>query len=243
MGPVAMGPVAMGPVAMGPVMMAPELALMYLSSPALPIGAFHWSRGLEQAALSGAVKDLSDLADYLTLALNRGLGRFDLPLLALAFKAACFRDYGTLSQLNDLSLAARESSEFGLEEVEGGKAVKRLAWSLGLWPEKLDPGFTPGLLVGQALLAVFLGLGPNDLAWVLNAFAFAWLQNQISAAARTLKLGQSDLQALILALCELIPGVSQRAMTLPVEDLGPGLTGLAMFSAHHESQTGRLFRS
>jgi urease accessory protein len=216
---------------------------MYLASPALPIGAFHWSRGLEQAALSGAVKSLSHLADYLTWSLERSLGHFDLPLLAWAFRAALAHDLEGLFYLNQLSLAGRESSEFELEEVEGGKAVKRLALSLALWPENLDLDFCPGLLVGQALLAAFLGLGPKEESSVLQAMAFAWLQNQISAASRTLKLGQSQLQALSLALLELIPQVCQRALSLSIEELGPGLMGLAIFSAHHEIQTGRLFRS
>jgi urease accessory protein len=231
---------------------------MYLSSPALPIGGFAWSRGLEAAVHSGTLQTLEDLFDFLALGLTHSLGRLDLPLLGLALQAAASYDYGALSELNDLSLAARESLEFALEETEGGKAAKRLALSLGLWPEGMDPDFAPGLTVGQALLAVALGLGPADALPVLECFAFAWLQNQIAAAARTMKLGQSQLQGLLLALGPTVSEVALQAADLGLgrtdparpslaeiaqAAIGPGLPGLAILSAHHESQAGRLFRS
>jgi urease accessory protein len=241
---------------------------MYLASPALPIGSFAWSRGLESAALIGAVTGLKELKDFLTMSLRHSLGSFDLPLLALALKAAYIGDLEGLRDLNELSLAGRESLEFTLEEQEGGKAIKRLALSLNLWPDYLKPdnprpdnlgpdnlgpdnlkpdnqdsSFSPGLIVGQAILAVSLGLEPSDTPRVLEALAFAWLQNQIAAAARTLRLGQNELQNLLLSLGPEVTRAVNKAILTPLSDIGPALPGLAILSAHHELASGRLFRS
>ncbi|MDR3135221.1 MAG: urease accessory protein UreF [Deltaproteobacteria bacterium] len=233
--------------------MGKTLALLYIASPALPIGSFSWSRGLEPACQSGAVQGLDDLADFLAQSLRHGLGSFDLPLLAMSMPAAAAAAQGgsqgasegleRLIWLNDLSLAGRESREFGLEEEEGGKAVKRLCLSLGLWPSCLPKAFVPGLVVGQAILATCLGLGEADRADVLESLAFAWLQNQVAAAARTLSLGQSELQNLVLSLGPEVTRVAHKALQASPRDLGQGLVGLAILSARHELELSRLFRS
>ena len=57
------------------------LALNWLTSPALPIGAFAWSQGLESAITTGAVTNKQDLTEYLEVQLHYGLATFDLPLL------------------------------------------------------------------------------------------------------------------------------------------------------------------
>jgi urease accessory protein len=220
-----------------------NLALMYLSSPALPIGTFAWSRGLESATLNGQVSDLDELSNFLQVSLKHSLGSFDLPILAWAMTSVCNNNYVALFKLNDLTLAGRETYEFRLEEVEGGRAIKRLMLSLNLFPSFLDQDFTPGLVVGYALLASALGLEESDLVVTLESYAFSWLQNQISAAARILKLGQSSLQNLIMALGKEITEVSHKATKMKAQDLGSNLFGLAMLSAHHEQEHSRLFRS
>ncbi|MDR2368612.1 MAG: urease accessory protein UreF [Deltaproteobacteria bacterium] len=220
--------------------MSKALALLYLASPALPIGAFSWSRGLESAALSGAVPDPGALKDYLSVSLTHSLGRFDLPLLYMALGAAQGPDLAALRDLNDLALAGRESRELCLEEEEAGKAVKRLAVSLGLWP---GTGFSPGFLVALPILAASLGLTAADGARFLESQAFAWLQNQTSAAARIMRLGQSGIHRLILALAPTVTEVSLAALALGPDDLGPGLPAMAILSARHELEPSRLFRS
>jgi urease accessory protein len=220
-----------------------NLALMYLSSPALPIGTFSWSRGLESACLSGAVKDLGDLGNFLLGCLRHSLGTFDLPLMALSMVAALAEDRERLEKLNNLSLAYRESAELLLEEEEGGRAVRRLMLSLGLWPNYPAPFFVPGLSIASAMLAVSLGLGVFDIPDALESVAFGWLQNQLAAASRLLKVGQSGLQGLILDLGPELALVSQAAIGIREEDLGSSQVGLAMLSAHHELEPVRLFRS
>jgi urease accessory protein len=217
---------------------------MYLSSPSLPIGAFAWSRGLEAAIGAGLVADAPGLRAHVSALLARSLGTFDLPILAGAFLAGLGRDVQELAFLDRLSLAGRESSEFRREEEEeGGGAIRRLMLSLDLWPAFLDASFRPGQTAGFALLSLGLGLGGDDLQDVLGAFAFGFLQNQISVAARSMRIGQSGLQAVALSLGREIPGICRAASDLAPRQWGSGLVGLSILSAHHELAAGRLFRS
>ena len=76
------------------------LALNWLSSPALPIGAFAWSQGLESAITTGAVTNKQDLTEYLEVQLHYGLATFDLPLLKRLKAAAAQASKGQESELN-----------------------------------------------------------------------------------------------------------------------------------------------
>ena len=57
-----------------------QLHLLQLVSPNLPIGAFTYSQGLENAVERGWVKDVLGLEDWLTGLLQEGLAYTDIPL-------------------------------------------------------------------------------------------------------------------------------------------------------------------
>ena len=59
-----------------------QLRLMQLVSPALPIGAFTYSQGLEWAVEAGWVDRESELMDWLRGLADDGLCHVDLPILA-----------------------------------------------------------------------------------------------------------------------------------------------------------------
>ena len=58
------------------------LGLLQLVSPALPIGAFAFSQGLESAFELGWVTDEASLGEWLDGVLEDGLTRCELPVLA-----------------------------------------------------------------------------------------------------------------------------------------------------------------
>ena len=64
-------------------MTQPSLArLLQLASPALPVGAYTYSQGLEWAAESGSVRDEATAEDWLGNLLDSNIGRFEAPMLA-----------------------------------------------------------------------------------------------------------------------------------------------------------------
>ena len=63
------------------------LRLMWLASPALPVGGFSYSEGLEPAVEAGRVHDEATAGDWLLSQLALSQARSELPLLAQAFAA------------------------------------------------------------------------------------------------------------------------------------------------------------
>ena len=77
----------------------------------------------------------------------------------------------------------------------------------------------------------------------LQAYLWAWLENQVMAAVKAVPLGQTDGQRMLLSLGNLLPFFAGKAIQMKDEDLYNFTPGLAILSATHETQYSRLFRS
>jgi urease accessory protein len=80
----------------------------------------------------------------------------------------------------------------------------------------------------------------TDLA---HGFVWSWLENQVAAATKTVPLGQTQAQKLLVRLMEDIPPVCNKAELIVDDEIGVGLPAVAIASARHERQYSRLFRS
>ena len=100
------------------------LRLMWLASPALPVGGFSYSEGLEAAIEAGRVQGEAAVGDWLVDQLNLSLARADLPACAQAFHAwQADEGVARLQALNDWVLATRESAEFRLQTEQMGRSL------------------------------------------------------------------------------------------------------------------------
>ena len=103
-------------------MTAPQtlLRLMWLASPALPVGGFSYSEGLESAVDAGQVGNEAQAGDWLVAQLRLSQARSDLALAAQAHRAWRESDTARVAGLNDWVLATRESAEFRLQAEQMG---------------------------------------------------------------------------------------------------------------------------
>ena len=221
--------------------MTPLLSLMRLVSPALPVGGYCYSRGLEQAVETGAVRDEASASDWIQALLTRSLARVDAPILARMHHAFRDADTSEVTRLSQLLLALRESSELIAEDRNMGEALGRLLIDLGhdsarSWIQKPSTSFVTLF----ALTSWEWGITDVD---AVAGYLFVTCESQMSAAVRLIPLGQTAGQRLLQHLSTRIPAVVQSAMELAEEDFGGFMPGLAMASAHHEEQYSRLFRS
>ncbi|OLO10757.1 urease accessory protein UreF [Chromohalobacter japonicus] len=214
--------------------------LMQLVSPALPIGAFAWSQGLESALELGWVDDEASLGEWLAGVLDDGLTRCELPVLARAHRAWAEGDAEALAHWNDWLQANRETRELLEEEQRLGGTLVRLLRSLDQVPVAPVMPETPGYIVAFALAARVRGVSCED---AMLGFAWAWLENQLTVACKALPLGQTSAQRLVERLRPALVAAVTEAQALEDDDLGPALPGLALASALHETQYSRLFRS
>lgn len=220
------------------------LELMQLASPALPVGGFSYSEGLEAAVEAGLVRDETQAGDWLLDQLHLSLARADLPVLAQALPAWQSGDLPRIRALNDWVQQTRESAEARQQTQQMGRSLAewlknrrepdpRVAQLAALPPAPTWP-------VAFALAAAHSGAPLRD---VLLSFGFGWAENMVQAAMRSVPLGQSAAQRMLARLIETLPSVAQQAADLSDEQRQAFTPMLAILSAQHETQYSRLFRS
>lgn len=223
----------------------PLYRLLAWLSPAYPVGAFSYSHGVETAVEEGFIKDRATLVAWLETVLTAGTGCVDGALFAAAWRAAAARDWAAFDAIAERAAAWRGTSEMALESRQQGGSflsITRTAWT---HPE-LDA--THQRLSGEIALPVAVALASAvhgiALEPALGGYLHAFTANLISAAVRTVPLGQTDGQ---LALAALEPAVRRTVVAaLAVGDLdevGTATPLLDWCSLHHEIQYTRLFRS
>ena len=230
-------------------------ALLYLAGQSLPVGGFAWSQGLAAAVERGHADTTDGVRRWLWGVLRLGLARNDLPLLLRMHDAAGKADAQALARWNALMLAGRESRELWQEEVQMGRALRRILQDQNLlphWPLPECTGYTACFAVAAVMLdqharsmQPFCDPAAQQHAGTdaACAYVWSWLQNQVAVACKTVPLGQTAAQKLLLEFMPAVPQIVAQATALPDEDIGSSLPGLALCSAGHERQYTRLFRS
>jgi urease accessory protein len=219
------------------------LGLIWLASPALPVGGFSYSEGLEAAIDRGLVHDEASCATWLTDQLWVTQARGDLAVVAQATEAWMRHDVARLTDLADWVLVTRESAEMRLQTMQMGKSM--LEWLRNLQQadaKDLDllAQLPPNYPLAQAL-ALSLTRAPIEQA--LQAYAFGWAENMTQAALKAVPLGQSSGQRVLAHLTRDIPAAVRLAMNQSDQDRQSFSPMLAILSAQHETQYSRLFRS
>ncbi|MGE0155371.1 MAG: urease accessory protein UreF [Reyranellaceae bacterium] len=217
------------------------LRLLQLASPALPIGAFNFSQGLEYAIDQGWIRDEQETGDWIMGVARHGMATLDLPILMRLHAAWGVGNTERVRQLSAELVASRETQELRAEERHLGQALAKVLAGVGLaaardW--RHDPDASHAALF--ALAAVDAGASAHDTA---TAFLWAWAENQVIAAVKLLPLGQSAGQRVLESLRTRIPALVEEADVVPDEDIGAATPAVAMASAWHETQYTRLFRS
>ncbi len=227
------------------------LQLMWLASPALPVGGFSYSEGLEAAVEGGQVPDVAGAARWLGDQLTLSLQRADLPLLASAHRAWQQAErtpmIERITDLNAWALQTRETREFRQQTQQMGRSLTD--WLRQRRPDDPRPPVLAALApaptwpVAFALAAALTGASRRE---ALLAFGFSWAENMVQAALKAVPLGQSAGQRLLGSLADALPAAVDAALITAVagDTARQNLTPmLAIVSARHEAQYSRLFRS
>ncbi|AOB33801.1 urease accessory protein UreF [Bordetella sp. H567] len=219
------------------------IALLHLASPALPIGAFSYSQGLEAAIDAGVIADADDarrwIADGLEIAADG-----EAVLLGQQFRNWAAGDIPAVATLNEWLLAMRESAELRQE-------TEQMGWSLSRLLDELEWGNAQGRAALRAMRPLSL---PTVYAYAaqstgatledcLTAWLFAWTENQVAAALKAVPLGQVAGQRILFGLHGAIQAAAHRAAATPEDEASTFSPLLGILSARHETQYSRLFRS
>lgn len=224
---------------LGPFASPALMRLLWLASPALPIGAYAYSRGLEQAVTRGWVHDEASLERWLLGVLRRQLVTLDAPVMLRVQRAHSRADSAAVVFWNEFLLAHRETREFALEDAQLGGSLQRvLREAGGLHPHAFPE--RPAHATAFGIAAAEYGI-PERGAVV--AYLFAFVENQVTAALKCLTMGQTTGQRVLSGLVCALEGIAQEAADKTDGALGSFAPGLSLASALHETQYTRLFRS
>ena len=218
--------------------------LLQLASPMLPVGAYSYSQGLEWAIECGEVHDLASAKTWISDALVIYQGRYELPVLYRQYQAWQADDMAAVKEWDTYFQAGRDISESLAETRQMGYSLCRLLNDLG----SLSPDFMLKIndLLNPAFPTVYAGithLWAISAPDMLQAYAWSWVENQVSAAMKTVPLGQVAGQKIMLELGALLPEIVADAMQLEDAEISNYTPGLSIAGCRHETQYSRLFRS
>ena len=220
-----------------------SLALLQLVSPALPVGAFSYSEGLEVLIQNGSLIDELDLQHWIEAELQRGALRLEAAALnPLRVQLQRWEQERSempseLLSLDGWLLALRESAEVRAQQGQMGGSLLALMVDLG------HPLPQPVVLAWPAAWAwAALSLKISELEMV-EGYLYGWVANQLSAAVRLVPLGPTTAQRIQQ---QLLPMIREQASVLKDQDpytLWCGGAGAGLAQLAHAELYSRLFRS
>ena len=215
------------------------LHLLQFASPALPIGGYSYSQGLEAALAAGVVHAFDTGRAWIARYLDEVVANWDAPLFWRLLKAFAARDDALVALWSERFLASRDSAEFRAETIQMGYSLSKLVAELGVADvDKLGPDV--GLPTAFACAVDALGIGHHE---ALLAMLFSWVENQVLVCVKSVPLGQVAGQRMLLSLRGDIEQAAQRAQTMGDDAMSNWSPGLSILSMRHEVQHGRLYRS
>jgi urease accessory protein len=199
------------------------LTILQLASPALPVGAYGYSEGLETLIENGTITNIENLEDWLKSELIYGSICLDAAIMMRGFHAV-------------------KSCDRSAASWQMGRSLMQL---LG----KLEPEILPVVNAvgypGNYAIAFAIACAHWDIniQAALLAYLHSWANNLITAGIKLIPLGQTAGQELLLGLQPLLITTVGEILTMEDDDLGCCSWGLSLASMQHETQYTRLFRS
>lgn len=212
------------------------LQLLWLASPALPVGGFSYSEGLEPAVEAGLVTNEGQAGDWLVDQLHLVLARSDLAVVLRALEAWRAGDLDQVRALDSWVRRTRETSELRLQAEQMGR-------SLGDWQRSIGQDADTAAVTYPVAFARAAAATQASARDAGLAFAFGWSENMVQAAVRAVPLGQSAGQRILQRLAQAVPEAVDTALGLADDERQAFAPMLAIISSQHETQYSRLFRS
>lgn len=235
------------------------LNLLQLASPALPVGAYSYSDGLETLVDSGAIASRcpegaiasqNNLWQWLEQELRYGAIRIEAAVVVRAYSSVIRNDFEALGYWNAWLTAAKETAELRSQSWQMGNSLMRLLLDLPAPPQMSQTLSLRDLASAAGIpcnYAISFGMAAAhwqiDLTASILGYLHSWASHLIGAGVKLIPLGQTVGQRLLFELSTDITRCTQEVLALEDEQLSNCGWGLSLASMAHETQYSRLFRS
>lgn len=230
------------------------LHLLQLASPALPVGAYSYSDGLETLVEQGTIASDKSLESWLYRELTFGAIRLETAVMLRGYSCVVNQDLVNLGCWNNWLTATKESLELREQSWQMGNTLLRLLMNL----DELNEGeknnfYFPSLsdcsvAVGRPCnYAIAFGIGAAN--WqiepqqALLGYLHSWASNLINVGVKLIPLGQTSGQQILFQVNSKLALLAEDILALDDDNLMACSWGLGLASMTHENQYTRLFRS
>lgn len=220
--------------------------LLQFVSPALPLGAYNYSEGLEYLIDHGAIQNATQLKAWLLHELRYGTIRVDIHAFLQVQTAIATDDQQALRYWNQWLTGTRETKELRQQSLQMGNSFLKLL-------ADLDPAKQPQILAYQTILgkqchypvalAIAVSLWEIDEQQAVLGYLHSWISNLVNAGIKLIPLGQTQGQQIVYQLQSEIKAITAELMTRNDNHAYACTWGLSLASMNHETQYTRLFRS
>ncbi len=222
-----------------------SLGMLQLVSPALPVGAFSYSEGLEWLIQDGKISDESTIFDWLKAELLRGQLRIEAsaqsPLREALQEWKSSKSPDAKTVVRDWHfwlLALRDASEIRMQHQQMGQSLLQLLNDLDHPLPDKSVDFTWPVAWAWAGLSWRL-----SRVEVIEGYLYSWIANQLSAAVRLIPLGPTKAQAVQYELLPLINHQAEILLKVNPKQIWTGDVGATFAQLSHSELYSRLFRN
>ena len=223
------------------------IRLLQLSDPALPVGGFSHSSGLETYVQTGIVKDTSTAQAFTTGMLSQNIHYTDAAIVSLAYDAITSNQYDEIKYLDDLCTAVKLPKEMRQASQKLGLRLIKIFQPLcnNDWLNRYAVAIQSKQLSGHyciafGIIASVLQIPKDD---ALTGFYYNAAAGFVTNCVKLIPLGQQSGQELLFSLQPLIAELVQQNLNPDKEKIGLCCTGFDIRSMQHEQLYSRLYMS
>jgi urease accessory protein len=223
------------------------LSLLQLCDPALPIGGFSHSAGLETYVQYGIVKHKSSTKLFIEQQLSQNVFYTDAALVSLAYDAGERGNLNELMQLNDECSAVKFPREMRQASQKMGVRLSKLFSSLcrnDFVDQFLFAVNTKNSIIHHpvafGLFASTLGIPKLEM---ISGFYYTTAAGMVTNSVKLVPLGQNEGQEILYSLHNLIEDLAKKSMNPDRELIGVCCAGFDIRAMQHERLYSRLYMS